>query len=135
MTGGLAYAVRDHLRPGTCNSDFVVSAGIEQDEANWIARVLQRHLRLTGSPIAYRLLQEPLPQVFARVQPIHLPSTVSQTWAPVRARLRPQIKPQRRSGEGTPYLPFVPPLPAQDFPQSDEPRGGPRKVDSPQISL
>ncbi|MBZ5705953.1 MAG: glutamate synthase large subunit [Acidobacteriia bacterium] len=135
MTGGLAYAVRDHLRPGTCNSDFVVSAGIEQDEANWIARVLQRHLRLTGSPIAYRLLQEPLPQVFARVQPIHLPSTVSQTWAPVRARLRPQIKPQRRSGEGTPYLPFVPPLPAKDFPQSDEPRGGPGKVDSPQISL
>jgi glutamate synthase domain-containing protein 2/glutamate synthase domain-containing protein 3 len=131
MTGGLAYVLRDHLRTGVCNSGFVVSTEMEEDEGKWIGQVLHRHLRLTGSPVAYRLLQELPRQVFARVQPVHLPCPVSQTWAHVLARL----KPQRRSGEGTPYLPFVPPLPAKDFPQPDDAGLGPERVEEPQVSL
>ena len=134
MTGGLAYVVRDHLRPGLCNSEFVAAAeieDIEDEEASWISRVLQRHVRLTGSPVAYRLLQESVRHLFARVQPIQFPSTVSQTWAPVLTRL----KPQRRSGELSSCLPSVAPLPAQSFPQSDAARCSPEKAGGSQISL
>jgi glutamate synthase (NADPH/NADH) large chain/glutamate synthase (ferredoxin) len=131
MTGGLAYALRDHIRPGVCNSEFVLSAEIEEDEDKWIGQVLHRHLSLTGSPVAYRLLQELPRHLFARVQPIHLPCTVSQTWAHVLARL----KPQREFGELSSYLPSITPLPATDGLQARRPRLSPERVEEPQVSL
>jgi glutamate synthase domain-containing protein 3 len=131
MTGGLAYVVRHHLRPGICNSEFVACSEVEEDEGKWIGQVLHRHLRLTGSPVAYRLLQESPRRLFARVQPAHLPCTVSQTWAQVLARLKPQREPKEPGS----YLPAVPPLPARDGLRPDSAGLGPERVEEPQVSL
>jgi glutamate synthase (NADPH/NADH) large chain/glutamate synthase (ferredoxin) len=131
MTGGLAYVLRDCLRPRVCNSEFVVSADIEEDEGKWLTRVLQRHLRLTGSPVAYRLLQESPSRLFARVQPIHLPSTIWQTWAQVLARL----KPPRGTGELSSYQPAVAPGSTSDGLPAANSRLSPEKGEGPQVSL
>jgi glutamate synthase domain-containing protein 3 len=131
MTGGLAYVLRDHMRPAICNSEFVACTEIEDAEVSWISRVLQQHARLTGSPVAFRLLQEPMSHRFARVQPVHLPCTVSQSWEQVLGRL----KPQRRYGESRSWLPAIGPTSASDFPQADAVLSVPEKAEGLRISL
>jgi glutamate synthase (ferredoxin) len=130
MTGGLAYVLRDQMPSGISNSEFVTVAEIENEEANWIARLLARHARLTGSPIAFGLLQESVRRQFARVQPIQLASTVAETWAQVLARLTPQ----RGSRKPSRFPPGVGPLP-EVFPQPDVVLAGAKKSDRPMISL
>ena len=85
MTGGLAYLLHtqsvDH-----CQSPSVRFTDIDQQEDRWLRRILRRHVQLTGSPRAARLLSSAvLP--FLRVEPLQPPCSVEQTWVPILSRL------------------------------------------------
>jgi glutamate synthase domain-containing protein 2/glutamate synthase domain-containing protein 1/glutamate synthase domain-containing protein 3 len=97
MTGGLVYMLRKSVTDGNYNREFVrctaiedrVKDQIDEQEEAWLRRVLAEHLRLTGSPRARRLLKSArLPLV--RIEPVHLPCPITQTWEPIIARLERQ---------------------------------------------
>jgi glutamate synthase domain-containing protein 3 len=88
MTGGLAYVLRTSLR-GARNHSSVRFATLQQNEEVWLRRILRRHVQLTGSPRAARLLRSAtLPLV--RVEPLHPPCSVEETWESILARLTRQ---------------------------------------------
>jgi hypothetical protein len=115
MTGGLTYIFRDALHDENYNREFVrpaeigeseeVSATLEtmrgQDHAHdgqrvrsleeeWLRHILREHFHLTNSPRARRLLESALPLPLVRLQPVHLPCTIAETWAPFLQRREPQ---------------------------------------------
>ncbi len=88
MTGGLAYMLRtagcDHR-----NHQSVRFATLQPNEERWLRRVLRRHVQLTSSPRAARLLSSAaLPLL--RLEPLQPPCSVEETWAPILARLTAQ---------------------------------------------
>ncbi|MGC2722257.1 MAG: glutamate synthase large subunit [Candidatus Acidiferrales bacterium] len=85
MTGGLVYAVRKTLADEDFNSEFVRRAEIGEAERTWLRQALIEHVRLTGSPKAKRLLKASS-FMLVRLEPVNLPCTVEQTWAPILAR-------------------------------------------------
>jgi glutamate synthase (ferredoxin) len=119
MTGGLIYMLRKSVVEGNYNREFVrctaiedhVKDQIDEQEEAWLRRVLAEHFRLTGSPRAKRLLKsDQLPLV--RIEPVHLPCPISQTWEPIIARLeRQEVNP----------LEIADPLHAEDAQQPVEP--------------
>jgi glutamate synthase (ferredoxin) len=56
MTGGLAYLLRDSIGGRGYNQQSVRLAPLEVREEIWLRRILLKHLRLTDSPRAGRLL-------------------------------------------------------------------------------
>jgi glutamate synthase (ferredoxin) len=88
MTGGLAYLLRvpaHNLR----NHSSVRFATLEQNEELWLRRILRRHVQLTGSPRAARLLRSAsLPLL--RVEPVQPPCTVEESWASILTRVAQQ---------------------------------------------
>jgi glutamate synthase (ferredoxin) len=90
MTGGLAYALRDSIGGYGYNQQSVRLAPVEVREELWLRRVLRKHLRLTGSPRAASLLNADTPLPFLRVEPLVLPCSVADTWAPILARFKRQ---------------------------------------------
>jgi glutamate synthase (ferredoxin) len=90
MTGGLAYLLRDSIGGYGYNQHSVRLAPVEVGEELWLRRVLRKHLRLTGSPRAASLLNADVPLPFLRVEPIALPCTVAETWAPILTRFKRQ---------------------------------------------
>jgi len=94
MTGGLAYVLRGPLHSVRSHSS-VRFATLERNEEGWLRRILRRHVQLTGSPRAARLLRSAsLPLV--RVEPVQPPCTVEETWAAILTRLAAQ---ERRTFE------------------------------------
>jgi len=88
MTGGLAYFIHTHGRenPHEINRESVRVAEIEAQEEQWLRRILHRHVQLTGSPQASGLLYySALPVV--RVEPVHPPCSMEESWAPILLRL------------------------------------------------
>lgn len=87
MTGGLAYLPREHFSERNSKREFVQPAAIGEEEDQWLRAVLREHLELTGSPCAKRLLRwkECLP--ILRIEPLHRPCPVGETWTPILARL------------------------------------------------
>src|SRR5215469_13253983 len=85
MTGGLAYLLwasgNDHR-----NHQSVRFASLEEQEERWLRRVLRRHVELTGSPRAARLLSSAL-LPFVRVEPLQPPCSVGETWAPIVSQI------------------------------------------------
>ena len=90
MTGGLAYVLRDAMGGHGYNQQSVRLAPVEVGEELWLRRVLRKHLRLTGSPRAAALLNADQALPFLRLEPLVLPCTVAETWAPTLARLKRQ---------------------------------------------
>lgn len=115
MTGGLVYALRRTVANETYNREFVRCAAfgdpgrpsfhlcddgndvsqawseIDEDrEDAWLRRVLREHVRLTGSPHARRLLSSDAPLPLVRLEPLHLPCSIAQTWEPLLNRLEQQ---------------------------------------------
>jgi glutamate synthase domain-containing protein 2/glutamate synthase domain-containing protein 1/glutamate synthase domain-containing protein 3 len=115
MTGGLTYISRDALHDENYNREFVrpaeigtseeVSPTLEtmrgRDDAHdgqrvrsleeeWLRHILREHFHLTNSPRARRLLESALPLPLVRLQPVHLPCTIAETWAPFLQRREPQ---------------------------------------------
>ncbi len=94
MTGGLAYLLRGPLHSLRSHSS-VRFATLQRKEEAWLRRILRRHVQLTGSPRAARLLRSAsLPLV--RVEPVQPPCSVEETWAAILTRLAAQ---ERRTFE------------------------------------
>jgi glutamate synthase (ferredoxin) len=114
MTGGLVYALRRSVAKGNYNREFVRCAAFgdprtpsfnpsedgtgvsqawevdEDREESWLRRVLREHVRLTGSPRARRLLSSEALLPLVRLEPVHLPCSIAQTWEPILNRLEQQ---------------------------------------------
>ena len=89
MTGGLAYVLQASAGELRINPESVRLAQLEMTERRWLRQLLRNHVRLTASPRAMELLGDfNLPLL--RVEPLHPPCTVAETWAPVLERLRQQ---------------------------------------------
>ena len=85
MTGGLSYILRDSATD-PCNPQSVRLASLEATEQRWLRRVLRRHVQLTGSPRAARLLSSAtLPLL--RVEPLQPPCSTEETWSTILLRL------------------------------------------------
>jgi len=86
MTGGLTYILRDALTGDNCNHEFVrcaeIGDGAGEQEEGWLRSLLQEHFRLTGSQRARRLLQSTHLLPLVRLEPVHLPCSIAETWAP-----------------------------------------------------
>jgi glutamate synthase (ferredoxin) len=110
MTGGLVYALRKSLAATDYNSEFVRRAEIEEPERGWLRQALTEHVRLTGSPKARRVMKSSSSSfMLVRLEPVSLPCSIQQTWAPILSRWR---KRDRRSlvvrvalGAGSPESP------------------------------
>jgi glutamate synthase (ferredoxin) len=89
MTGGLSYVLRGEADE-VIHRDFVTLSEIDSQEEVWLRIVLEKHLRLTASPRASRLLSRRGVLPFLRVQPLHFQGTLEATWEPLLARLRHQ---------------------------------------------
>jgi glutamate synthase domain-containing protein 2/glutamate synthase domain-containing protein 1/glutamate synthase domain-containing protein 3 len=90
MTGGLTYILRDALTGDNCNHEFVrcaeIGDGAGEQEEGWLRSLLQEHFRLTGSQRARRLLQSTHLLPLVRLEPVHLPCSIADTWAPFLTR-------------------------------------------------
>ena len=90
MTGGLTYILRDALTGDNCNHEFVrcaeIGDGVGDQEEGWLRTILQEHFRLTGSQRARRLLQSTHLLPLVRLEPVHLPCSIADTWAPFLTR-------------------------------------------------
>jgi glutamate synthase domain-containing protein 2/glutamate synthase domain-containing protein 1/glutamate synthase domain-containing protein 3 len=90
MTGGLTYILRDALTGDNCNHEFVrcaeIGDGVGDQEEGWLRLLLQEHFRLTGSQRARRLLTSTHSLPLVRLEPVHLPCAIAETWAPFLAR-------------------------------------------------
>ncbi len=78
MTGGLAYVLRteaEHI----LNTEFVQPHELEHAEERYLRALLEKHVALTDSPRAFRLLALPaLPLL--RIEPIHFQGTLEGAW-------------------------------------------------------
>ncbi|HTS10757.1 MAG TPA: glutamate synthase large subunit [Candidatus Limnocylindrales bacterium] len=99
MTGGLVYALRGSLLAANCNREFVRcdaldarngEVQLDDQEERWLRRILAEHVRLTGSPRAQRMLKSESLLNLVRLEPVHLPCPIAQTWNPILARLEQQ---------------------------------------------
>jgi glutamate synthase (ferredoxin) len=86
MTGGLAYMLQDSVSEFIYNEEFVRSAEIGEQEDEWLRMLLGEHLRLTGSPQAKRLLHSASSLPLVRLEPVKLPCSLEDTWAPFLSR-------------------------------------------------
>jgi glutamate synthase domain-containing protein 3 len=80
MTGGLVYGLPNTLRRDRYNEEFVTAVTPEPDEEQWLRRVLRQHFELTASPLAAALLHNSAPLPLLRLQPLHPPCGVAETW-------------------------------------------------------
>jgi glutamate synthase domain-containing protein 2/glutamate synthase domain-containing protein 1/glutamate synthase domain-containing protein 3 len=98
MTGGLLYALKSSLEYESVNHEFIhcadangrLAVNLDEQEEAWLRRVLRAHAQFTGSPKARRLLKSEARLPIVRLEPVHLPCPVEQTWAPILARLERQ---------------------------------------------
>ena len=68
------------------------------------ALLLQEHFRLTGSQRARRLLQSTHQLPLVRLEPVHLPCSIADTWAPFLTR--PSIREEAEVPEVVRALPL-----------------------------
>jgi glutamate synthase (ferredoxin) len=90
MTGGLAYILKRHLRDGMFSQEFVRCAHrgrLEPAEEVRLRVALGEHVRRTGSPQASQILDLKGPLPLVRLEPIHLPCSLEQTWSPLLVHL------------------------------------------------
>jgi len=90
MTGGLVYVLKDLLATDGYNREFVHCSNAcgptaPGEEAS-LRRALEEHVRQTSSPRAIRLLAAKGPLPFLRLEPVHLPCSLAQTWSPFLER-------------------------------------------------
>ncbi|MGA6953733.1 MAG: glutamate synthase-related protein, partial [Candidatus Acidiferrales bacterium] len=60
------------------------------NEDEWLRHILREHFHLTNSPRARRLLESALPLPLVRLQPVHLPCSIAETWSPFLQRRESQ---------------------------------------------
>ncbi len=101
MTGGLTYLL---AIPGqeVWNPQSVRAVAVEIEEVEWLLRVLDRHARLTGSPLARKLVTAPRALPLVRIEPLSPPCSVAEAWEPVLKHFYPPAR-----------LPDLPPVPME----------------------
>jgi glutamate synthase (ferredoxin) len=82
MTGGLSYILRREAEH-VLNSEFVLPHELQGEEERSLRQLLESHFALTGSPVAFRLLNLRASLPFLRIQPIHFQGTVESAWRAV----------------------------------------------------
>ncbi|MGH9103630.1 MAG: glutamate synthase-related protein, partial [Acidimicrobiales bacterium] len=60
MSGGIAFVLDEGDLALRCNLEMVTLEALDDDDSDWLAGVLLRHLELTGSSVVVRLLAEAL---------------------------------------------------------------------------
>ena len=110
MTGGLAYVLAEHASERMCNLDFVRLEACSPEEDTALRQLLIQHCLHTGSPNATFILNSGGPLPLVRVQPVQLPCSIEQTWAPVLERLQLSSPPSPGLGTKTPpaSVPAIP---------------------------
>ena len=83
----MLFRSRKSLSDDGYNREFVRPTAIDEQEEAWLRRVLREHIRLTGSARAERLLRAMAPLPLVRLEPLHPPCSIAQTWDAVLARL------------------------------------------------
>ena len=89
MTGGLAYIQKEFAKEGIYSEEFVRAANqgaLEPTEELRLRAALKQHATHTNSPRAKQLVESTSPLPLIRLEPIHLPCPVEETWAPIQAR-------------------------------------------------
>jgi glutamate synthase (ferredoxin) len=90
MTGGLVYVLKDLLASDNYNREFVhctdACGPTPPGEDARLRRALEEHARQTRSPRAIRLLEAKGPLPLLRLEPVHLPCSLAQTWLPLLER-------------------------------------------------
>jgi glutamate synthase (ferredoxin) len=90
MTGGLAYILKEFLPEGSYSTEFVHCTNpdaLEPAEEARLRLVLEEHVRRTASPRAMQMLAFKGSLPLVRLEPVHLPCSLAQTWSPILARL------------------------------------------------
>jgi len=92
MTGGLAYVLRAETDE-VLRRDFVSLLDVTLEEEMWLRRVLEEHVRCTGSPRASRLLGRRNVLPLLRVQPLTFQGSLESVWSPLLEQLgeRPSV--------------------------------------------
>ena len=87
---GLRAALRAQAEaagPARVSADQITNRdAVAGNEDEWLRHILREHFHLTNSPRARRLLESALPLPLVRLQPVHLPSTIAETWTPFLQR-------------------------------------------------
>jgi glutamate synthase domain-containing protein 2/glutamate synthase domain-containing protein 1/glutamate synthase domain-containing protein 3 len=83
MTGGLTYLLAEDVSLSGCNSASVQLQPCTAEEEQGVRRLLMRHWTLTRSSRAAVLLESGFRLSVTRVQPLIMPCSVSDTWAPI----------------------------------------------------
>lgn len=86
MTGGLTYLLSDYVSASTYNTEFVQLAPCTAAEEQAVRQLVIRHWMLTRSDRAALLLASGLRLPIARMQPLVLPCSVTDTWKPTLQR-------------------------------------------------
>src|ERR1700720_2965220 len=90
MTGGLVYVLKDMLATGGYNHEFVhctnACGPTAPGEEARLRRALEEHVRQTRSPRAMRLLESKGRLPLLRLEPVHLPCSLAQTWSTLLER-------------------------------------------------
>ncbi|MGB9334744.1 MAG: hypothetical protein WCB14_07040, partial [Candidatus Acidiferrales bacterium] len=60
--------------------------GLEAAEETRIRLALEEHVRRTSSPTASQILKLKGPLPLVRLEPVHLPCSLEETWSPILAR-------------------------------------------------
>ncbi len=94
------------LRPARMADQSIVNRdAIRGNEDEWLRHFLREHFHLTNSPRARRLLESALPLPLVRLQPVHLPCSITETWAPFLQRHEaesPTVSAQQSAGASLP---------------------------------
>jgi glutamate synthase (ferredoxin) len=113
MTGGLAYILKECISEFIYNKEFVRAAEVGGPEDEWLRLLLGEHFRLTGSPQAKRLLRCPSSLPLVRLEPLLLPCSLADTWAPFLARFDHEspsdarLETRRQAGMALAAAPFA----------------------------
>lgn len=115
MTGGVLYMPADCFAEEMCNSDFIRAEECSIEEEFNLRLVLQKHWEMTGTPRASALLSGERLE-FVRLQPVKLPCSIEETWAPILQRLVTS-----ESSSGATALDIAVPVEQGEFASLDQP--------------
>ncbi|MGE5324173.1 MAG: glutamate synthase-related protein, partial [Actinomycetota bacterium] len=121
MTGGLSYVAGEYARQELLNREFVRMEECTAAEDEALRQVLIRHALLAGSPRAAFLLNAGARLPLVRVQPLELPCTIEQTWAPILERLsQPALDMRKKHPQAGRTIPIAPALDRGSGPDFDQ---------------
>ena len=102
MTGGLTYIQKEFATAGAYSEEFVRPANegaLEPAEEIRLRVALREHARRTKSPRAKQLLESKSPLPLVRLEPLHRPCPLEESWAPILVRIDARLPKKRTARE------------------------------------